>query len=66
MLLSVGILLVFSPFGPLPIPRNQEDFPKSAWASLKMLCRNGKLGSAAKMMLLFTFRNADGDLKIGM
>jgi hypothetical protein len=35
------------------------------WKQLKNLCQNGKLGHA-KMMLLFAFRDEEGDVNSGM
>jgi hypothetical protein len=45
--------------------RNQQEFMKAAWLSLKALCQNGKLGPA-EMMLFFAFRDDEGDIDSGM
>jgi hypothetical protein len=38
---------------------------RAAWDTLTSLCQNGELGPA-EMVLLYGFRNEDGDIDSGM
>jgi hypothetical protein len=49
----------------IDLHRNQEDFPKAAWNALKTLSTNGKLGDA-ELMLLYSFRDKNGEVDGGM
>jgi hypothetical protein len=47
------------------IIRNQEKFMPAMWKQLTHLCQNGKVGDA-EMMLLFAFRDKEGDVYSGV